>query len=156
MLAAPIGLYLEPTWVCQESVCGTDRPRTFLTNRSWKPGSRGSVETGPFVTEVHPAVAIWQWCADQRPRDADWNYKKSRDTQEAIIDVVLSRWAGTVPRPTNDDELDALVAWMLGVRWVTGSNDVTLLGNAKAGSFLLPHTDELAHAFDAFLADEST
>jgi hypothetical protein len=151
-----------PHWTISRAYLGLprigvwDRPAADLP---YKPlletKFQGSVETGPFIAEVHPAVAIWRWCVDQRPHDADWNYKKSKDTQEAIIDIVVSRCTGNVPRPTNDDELDALAAWMLGVSWVTGNNDVTLLGNANAGSFLLPHTDELAHAFEAFLAEES-
>lgn len=125
-----------------------DLPFKPLLEKTFK----GTIETGPFITEVHPAVAIWQWCADQRADDADWNYKKVRDTQEAVIDIILSRCPYDVPRPTNDDELDALAAWLLGTSWVEGENEVRLLGNAEAGSFLLPHADELSRAFEAFLS----
>jgi len=150
-----------PHWTISKAYLGLprigpwDRPDTelpyhLLTTREF----RDSGASGPFVVEVHPAVAIWRWCVNQLPSDANWLYKKSMDTQKTITDLIMSICPVNVPRPSNDDELDALVAWMLGTSWVRGNDGVELLGNGRSGSFLLPHSDDLYRAFDSFLAAE--
>ena len=110
---------------------------------------------GPFVVEVHPAVAIWCWCVDLRPFDAAWTYKESVDLQEELADHIISRYSLDVPMPRNDDELDSLVAWLLGVRWISGNGDVKLYGNERVGTFLLPGSERLDSAFERFLTYQS-
>lgn len=55
-----------------------------------------------------------------------------------------------LPVPENDDELDALVSWLLAERWTAGAG-VVLLGGQRTGSFLVPQSDALLEAFDRFL-----
>jgi hypothetical protein len=147
-----------PHWTISRAYLGLpqigpwDRPASnlpfkLLTDRTFAK----SIGSGPFVVEVHPAVAIWRWCIDSRAKDADWAYKKSKKIQEEIAALVLSRYALEVPYPSNDDELDALVAWLLGTRWVEGGGDVELFGNRRSGSFLLPRSEALANAFVRYL-----
>ena len=56
------------------------------------------------------------------------------------------------PTPTNDDELDAIVSWLLADRWISGSG-IVLLGNQKTGCFLVPKIDSLLVAFTSFLRE---
>lgn len=127
------------------------------------------------VVEVHPAVAIWLWYigADRRPED--WSYKnikvkKKTSENESKTDFqqrskriregrVLAHWKAVseianvpkhVPTPKNDDELDAIIAWLLADRWISGKG-VVLLGNQKTGCFLVPKIDALLEAFGRFV-----
>lgn len=103
------------------------------------------------MAEVHPAVAIWQWCFESRANDTDWSSKKSKKVPADIVDIILSRSDLDVPRPSNDDELNALVAWLLGMGWIAGRGNVVQYGNHGAGSFLLPRSDALDTAISGFL-----
>jgi hypothetical protein len=56
---------------------------------------------------------------------------------------------------TNGDCLDAYAAWLLGQMWVESKEDpmdvrVGVLGDERAGSFLLPRTNELTKAWKDF------
>jgi hypothetical protein len=120
----------------------------------------------PQVIETHPAVAIWLWCRgvgdedDTRP----WVYKGRRPTRTiSEIWVMLSGvWATTqVPEvvntinniepPTNDDELDAIVGWVLGQFLVCRHPSVGILGTYSTGAIALPIDDELRTSFSTFL-----
>jgi len=98
-----------------------------------------SETTGPFVVEVHPALAMWLWCRETHTGGWLYKGKKAFANVKALWDVVCR----CVPRavslrtPKNDDQLDAMVAWLLADRWVA-KDGVELLGNAATGSFLLP------------------
>ncbi len=127
------------------------------------------------VVEVHPAVAIWLWYRAANRTPAAWSYKgikveRIKDEPDAQFrqrakqvrtQRVLTHWqevcnnvdgAKELPTPTNDDELDAIVAWLLADRWITGSG-VVLLGNQKSGCFLVPKIDALLEAFARFLRE---
>ena len=70
---------------------------------------------GPFVVEVHPAVAIWLWCRKQHTMDWVYKGKKNVANVKVLWDIVRQcvPSARNLPRPANDDQLDALVAWLL-------------------------------------------
>jgi hypothetical protein len=52
---------------------------------------------------------------------------------------------------SNDDELDAIIAWILGKLWLENRQDenfqVKLLGNGQTGSFLLPFDADIWRNF---------
>jgi predicted nuclease with RNAse H fold len=103
------------------------------------------------VVEVHPAVGLWLWCEKKNP-DCNWSYKRNtaqvsahwQKLNECVPDV------SHLKTPTSDDELDALIAWLLADRWTRGKG-VVLLGNARTGSFLVPNVPGLRKTFEEFL-----
>jgi predicted RNase H-like nuclease len=113
---------------------------------------------GHYIVEVHPAVAIWMWAKqaeDNRSKDA-WEYKNDDQVRQDLWEVLARRFEELdvldIPHayePENDDDLDALVAWVLGALWVRGSDEVTLLGNRRTGSMLIPNPDWL-HVHNEF------
>ena len=122
------------------------------------------------VIETHPAVAIWLWCrnlddADDRP----WVYK-GRKPSRTILEIwtaLSGVWAEThVPQvlkvidkiepPANDDQLDAIVGWVLGVLLVAKHPSVNILGTFATGAIALPTDDELQGSFSAFLQHNGT
>lgn len=101
-------------------------------------------ETGYYIAEIHPAVALWLWGADADEAISSWGYKKDPAVLTQLWEVLehqllsiglLNTDHGF--KPTNDDELDAFVAWALGALWTEGHKSVTLLGNRSTGSFLV-------------------
>lgn len=113
--------------------------------------------TRPCVVEIHPAVATWLWCKDTPEwksrtgkRGKEWNYKGS-GSDRAIIDrmweVIVAKCddslRSSLKEPRNDDELDAAVGYVLGVKWLRGDKDVVLLGDRETGAMLLPKVDPL-------------
>jgi predicted RNase H-like nuclease len=133
-----------------------------------------SADKRASVVEVHPAVAIWLWYIGAGRRPAEWSYKNIKveknsenesktDFQERSKHIregrVLAHWNAVceianlpkhLPTPTNDDELDAIIAWLLADRWMSGTG-VVLLGNQKTGCFLVPKIDGLLEAFSRFM-----
>jgi hypothetical protein len=113
------------------------------------------------VVEVHCAVAVWRWClAAGRRNKEEWRYKnkkklntKRRQALVRLFWTVICRQvprARDLPRPRTDDQLDAVVAWLLADRWVVGKG-VVLLGNSDTGSFLVPEETKLLEGFEEFL-----
>ncbi|MBF0358499.1 MAG: hypothetical protein HQL70_07805 [Magnetococcales bacterium] len=121
---------------------------------------------GSYIVEVHPALAIWVFCKDHKPDIISWEYKKSKNTQQTIWNCFCGAYGDDISQtigidimklsPKNDDELDALFAWLLAslfikrTQWDKCSSgvDIQLLGNLKTGSFLLPVTNELRKQFN--------
>ena len=105
---------------------------------------------GHFVTEVHPAVALWLWCRNDLP-SGPWTYKKLKRNRGILWATFSKIMADHLPKspPKNDDEIDAFVAYLLGELWIQGT-DVTLLGDEQLGSFLVPRSDKLVQAFSEF------
>ena len=116
------------------------------------------------VVEVHPAVAIWLWCGGPASDEQSWRYKRDTGKVNEIWRLLRDRlpsscrafgerrlWSANEPLH-NDDELDALVAWVLGFIWLQGEGDVILLGDQTTGSLLLPNHTGLAKAFSTFQA----
>jgi hypothetical protein len=106
---------------------------------------------GAFVVEVHPAVAIWLWCRDALP-DGPWTYKKLKRSREIVWDELQRVIPDHLPdaTPKDDDQIDSLVACVLGELWVASGN-VELLGDNSSGSFLLPAVDGLPEALQRFI-----
>lgn len=126
----------------------------------------GPPTAGLHIVEVHPAVAIWLWCRDRRDSIENWEYKK-RDPKRKGPSLVLEEvWqllvelpqvAAALPEaartlPQDDDILDARMAYVLGRLWLSGSGEVTLLGSADHGTFLLPRIRNITDDFAAFVA----
>ena len=117
-----------------------------------------------LVVESHPALAIWLWCKEIALPVANWRYKGNK----AAISVMglwtlllstLDRNCITFPKPppvpSNDDELDAVVGWMLGILLLdshlnAGPRSAMVLGNIDSGAFLVPYSQQLESAFDDF------
>lgn len=129
----------------------------------------------PCIVEIHPAVAAWLWCKDHkklRPRSwkrgNGWRYKgdkKDPDLQgemwEVIFDLCDDALKATLPKlepdeksrkPANDDQFDAVIGYILGVKWLRGDDDVVLLGDRENGSMLLPRVpgSGLCEAWEEF------
>ncbi len=104
------------------------------------------------IVEVHPAVAIWLWCCDADIRPDSWKYKNNPAKVRELWQLICGKVEGAqeLPAPTNDDQLDSVVAWLLAERWIKHS-DVVLLGDQRTGSFLVPKSEALLGAFDRFL-----
>ena len=81
-----------------------------------------------------------------------WKYKRKPAKVKILWEELKDRvdGLGALPSPENDDQLDALVAWLLAARWVSGTG-VMLLGNQRCGSFLVPENDSLRAAFERFM-----
>jgi hypothetical protein len=124
----------------------------------------------PRVVETHPAVAIWLWCRglDDEDDPRPWVYKGRKPTRTILeIWTTLSGvWAGTqVPKvvntinniepPKNDDELDAIVGWVLGEFLVARLPSVGILGTFSTGAIALPIDDDLRTSFSTFLQDNA-
>lgn len=155
-------------WAFSQRVVGLPRTGPFMTHWSDLPFALVTEDEPPrspghYIVEVHPAVAIWMWVRhDQpdRPPDA-WEYKKNDTVRQDIWDVLARRFeeVGVLDaqhdyEPGDDDDLDAFVAWALGKLWVRGSDEVTMLGNRRTGSMLIPNPVELDvhNQFSAFLS----
>ena len=75
---------------------------------------------------------------------------------EIIQSETAGIW-GDGPTPTNDDEFDAAVGYILG-RALVGGEDcgahVVMLGDRRTGSFLLPDSRELRSKWEYWLSEE--
>lgn len=116
----------------------------------------------PRVAEVHPAVAMWLWWQKERGDGAHWVYKGAKRRKATFDDLVgrVTAKAEAVgemvrPVPQNDDQLDALVAYVLGALWIAESGEVELLGDRVVGSLLVPWVAGLAEGFAKMLGDEA-
>jgi hypothetical protein len=107
---------------------------------------------GRHVVEVHPAVALWRWCSADY--GGPWEYKKDNESRSKLGRLMSCR-IGKDLTNVSDDELDAWIAWYLARCWLD-RNGVTLLGNATAGSFLMPDEPDLQERFEQFLSRQSS
>ena len=109
------------------------------------------------VVEVHPAVAIYFWLGKDKMKPYKGKSKKVIDNlwSELIEVDCFSQYKNMEKHPNNDDQLDALVAYVLGIEWTKKDpQTVKLFGNNLTGSFLLPVTDltnELCTKFEGYI-----
>ena len=120
----------------------------------------------PCIVEAHPALAIYLWIkhSDSFTRIKDWNYKKDEAVLKNFIEVFIELTSEDLPIQVesknikSDDHLDAFVAWALGYFYITQNKDqpvVSILGNQKTGSMLLPYEKALFEKFEnAFMKEE--
>jgi predicted RNase H-like nuclease len=125
------------------------------------------------VIETHPALAVWLWCCEFSRIDEEelelisWIYKGNKAVRSvnevwtdlssvwiatnecAIVDVI------TDPKnePTNDDQLDAIVGWVLGKLLVSNHSSVGLLGDRQTGSIAIPICPAIKSAFTSFVSN---
>ncbi|HCX99500.1 MAG TPA: hypothetical protein DG754_05105 [Bacteroidales bacterium] len=110
-------------------------------------------ENGIYITEVHPALAMWMIIKKSKPTEdiINWKYKKSASARKEIIKSLKAiKCFEEMPSIKNDDELDAYIAWKLGSDW-NENKGVSILGNNETGSFLLPYNDVIFKAFKDFV-----
>lgn len=104
------------------------------------------------VLEVHPAVGLYYW-SDKKLGA----YKNSKpDKIKQVWDIVkehpaLIKQSNTEVNPKNDDELDALMAFMMGKLWVESDEWVKLYGNPEIGGMLLPRVNEIDELFYGYM-----
>lgn len=112
--------------------------------------------TRPKVVEVHPALALFIWSNKKSPKNSSWEYKKNSEVFKDVRKTFLNSVEPLkMPVPQDDDQLDALVAYVLGNRWLDG-NGVVLLGNKDTGHFLIPSkwgSEDVSKKFSNFLTD---
>jgi hypothetical protein len=160
LFRAPDGISVRPYagcphWTISRRLLGLPRvgPYDLETGLPFKLVTDDQVRPtfGRHVVEVHPAVAIWRWCYGEY--SGPWEYKgsgKSRINRVELCRLMSRRIGKRLIENASDDELDALTSWYLARCWLD-RNGVMLLGNLRAGSFLLPEDVELRTAFENFL-----
>ena len=149
-------------WAISRSLLGFPRVGPYDASEHTLPFRLVSTDTAPqsgrWVVEVHPAVAIWLWCRALREPAAEWRYKGAPLIVSELwrrlrtIRGFTALFAASLSAPTSDDQLDARVAYALGRLWLEKSNEVMLLGGLDAGTFLVPKVEGLAESFTAFFA----
>lgn len=124
----------------------------------------------PCVVETHPAVAIWLWCRNLDDDDTrPWVYKGRKPSRmiSEIWNALSGVWAetqisqilntiGHIEPPANDDQLDAIVGWVLGMLLVARHPSVGILGTLATGAIALPIDEELQASFNTFLQTNAT
>lgn len=70
-----------PHWTITRSLLGLPRLGPYDVGYAGLPfdllpSARSTGDGRPSVVEIHPGVAAWLWCRDERERDAPWAYKK--------------------------------------------------------------------------------
>jgi hypothetical protein len=142
-------------------VGGYDCPNEALPFQLITENLRPRPRIGRHVVEVHPALALWLWCREER-KGKSWLYKsKTKEGEEIrneLWDLLSSKFESIPPGTfqfthgliPSDDELDAIVAFVLARSWCSGGDSVMVLGNDKCGAMLLPNVPGLRDAFEAF------
>lgn len=142
-------------------------PRVGRWDATWDKLPFNLLTTNPapksrrHVVEVHPALALWLWFREgERQWSGPWNYKKDRNVLlglwKLLCDEVephqdLARILRNPGEPRDDDDLDARVAWLLGELWIRDAG-VSLMGDRKAGAFLVPTLPRLEDDFGQFMS----
>jgi len=99
---------------------------------------------GLWVTEVHPALAMWLWTQGSVSDESFYNYKKNLKKCRYLFEELqhIPCIGGITNINANDilsdDYLDAYTAWVIGELFLLDKGDVILLGDEVKGSFLIP------------------
>lgn len=154
-----------PHWTISRHLLGLPRVSPWDSESSALPfrlvTDRPPKGEGPYIVEVHPAVAIWLWCGTgDNPWSGCWKYKKDPSILfelwsrfSAIMDRKAPRLKHVLTRlgvPKTHDDFDARVAWALGRLWLRQEGSVECLGSPALGSFLLPVSNQLSREFRRF------
>ncbi len=133
----------------------TELPARLITEGGAQPPAPD--ERRPSVVEVHPAVALWLWLAPNGRKD--WGYKRNSGVLKEVwleLKDVLGPLAEQYPElkdgiaaasdraADKDDNLDAFIAWVLGLLWtrqVVDQPAVVLLGDSRTGAMLVPRCE---------------
>lgn len=113
-----------------------------------------------YVVEVHPAVALWLWLKPQdnyvyKPNKHTSKFEAKRKAQcfyRQLKNQFANNNIGLPEQIADDDQLDALVAWLLGTLWLAANDGVTLLGSLETGAMLLPDRDDLQRRWQDYIA----
>ncbi|WHZ06841.1 MAG: hypothetical protein OJF59_000594 [Cytophagales bacterium] len=100
--------------------------------------SRDSIKK--HIIEVHPAMAIYLWLENVPV------YKRKPNVAKDLFGQLKDKgiFAPTMPfEIKDDDQLDALVAYSLGRRWIDNAG-VSLIGDKKNGQLLLPDSQKIS------------
>ena len=154
-----------PHWTITRSLLGLPRVGTFDAAYDELPFDLLPNGCSPrnwahVVAEIHPGVAAWLWCRDERLGDVSWNYKTDEVVRAEMWEIIRSKatgaWKGG-PQPKNDDEFDAAMGYILGRGLVEGGDCVVrvmMLGNRQTGSFLLPYSRSLHEKWQHWSSEE--
>ena len=122
---------------------------------------RGDADMRPSVVEIHPGLAAWLWCREERAAGASWAYKKDAVVRREMWKIVLSKASAAWedgPEPANDDQFDAAAGYILGRAYADNGEGeaarVAILGNRRTGSFLLPEVAGLRDGWRSWLASK--
>ena len=152
-----------PHWTITRSLLGLPRVGAFDAPESELPISLvtqlGHLDAHrPSVVEIHPALAAWLWCRDERADGASWLYKgkgnSERQVRMEMWGIIRERAevAENLPCPKTDDEFDAAVGYILGTLLMrdqaSASQRCTIVGNARAGAFVVPYDPVLIAAWE--------
>ena len=152
-----------PHWTITRSLIGLPRLGPYDASYEDLPfdllsGGRLSGHRRHVVAEIHPGVAAWLWCREQRCGNVSWAYKSDAAVLAEMWEIIRSETAciwGDGPTPTNDDQFDAAVGYILG-RALVGGEDcgvrVAMLGDRRTGSFLLPDSPRLRGKWEYWLS----
>ena len=167
----PEGISVQPYagcqhWTISRSVLGLPRVGSYDADFDHLPflllpdgqgesrGTEVSQMDRSCIVEIHPAVAAWLWCKEKlRPRS--WKYKGNKALRDQMWKEVPRHCDDTLranlpTKPESDDQFDAVIGYILGVKWLHGDADVVLLGDRESGSMLLPRTSGLCKAWGKF------
>lgn len=149
-----------PHWTISQHILGLPRTGPFMASDESlpfnllldKPVPGAGEVCKASIVEIHPAVAMWLWCKDADVPPESWEYKRRPSKVKMLRKLLGDRvdGLGALPPPENDDQLDAMIAWLLADRWVGGAG-VMLLGDRRSGAFLVPVIESLRSAFERFL-----
>ena len=92
-----------------------------------------------------------------------WAYKEEPGVLREMWEIIRSKAAGVWedgPTPANDDQFDAAIGYILGRVYAEGGESgiarVAILGDRRAGAFLLPDVRQLRRQWERWMsADQS-
>lgn len=161
---AVLGYGACPHWTITRSLLGLPRVGCYDVGYDrlpfdLLPSGRPLGDRRRVVVEIHPGVAAWLWCREERRGKVSWEYKKNAAVLAEMWEIVRSKAAGAWqdgPTPMNDDQFDAAVGYVLG-RALVGVDDggtrVAMLGDRRTGSFLVPDSRELRNKWERWLSE---
>ncbi len=155
-----------PHWTISRSLLGLPRLGSYDAGYDELPfglltSGRPAGDGQHVVAEIHPGVAAWLWCREERRGNVSWAYKKDAVVLAEMWEIVRSKAAGAWPdrrTPANDDQFDAAVGYVLGRAFVgaeEGGARVAMFDDRRTGALLLPDSRELRHQWERWMSEEA-